>query len=107
MSTFALSRRAKDDLAATRDYIVKHTDAATADRVLRRFEEAFKLLAEMPYIGHFREDLMRKRTSLYWWPVGSYVVIYRDVYRMDVAIEIVRVLHQARDIPKALGSRAA
>lgn len=66
-----------------------------ADRQMDRFDEAFHLLAEYPEAGHLRPDLAE--LSLY--PVENYNVLYRV---NAGAIEIVRVLHAARNTPDAL-----
>jgi toxin ParE1/3/4 len=49
-------------------------------------------LAEQPLIGRLRDEL---RPNVRGFPVGSYVIFYRDT---PEHIEIIRVLHGARDI---------
>ena len=48
-------------------------------------------------MGHLREDLARE--PLRFWPVYSYLIIYRPDSR---SLEIVRVLHGARDVKNLL-----
>jgi antitoxin ParD1/3/4/toxin ParE1/3/4 len=50
-------------------------------------------------MGHVREDL--SRTPLRFWPVFSYLIIYRSEAR---PIQILRVLHGARDVQSILDS---
>jgi plasmid stabilization system protein ParE len=52
-------------------------------------------LAAFPRIGHIREDVADE--SLRFWSVYSYLIAYRPERK---PIEIVRVLHGARDIGK-------
>jgi toxin ParE1/3/4 len=47
----------------------------------------------MPGIGRQREDLAPR---LRGFPFGNYVIFYRP---MENGVEIVRVLHGARDLP--------
>jgi antitoxin ParD1/3/4/toxin ParE1/3/4 len=55
-------------------------------------------LAQTPGMGHLREDLADE--PLRFWPVYSYLIIYRP--ETD-PLEIVRVLHGARDVRAVLG----
>ena len=48
-------------------------------------------------IGHTRTDLSSQSVS--FWPVGAYYIVYRP---QQHPIEIVRILHGARDIPSIL-----
>ncbi len=48
-------------------------------------------------MGHLREDLAEE--PLRFWPVYSYLIIYRPDSR---PLEIVRVLHGARDVRNLL-----
>jgi plasmid stabilization system protein ParE len=49
-------------------------------------------------LGHRREDLTA-RADVLFWPVYSYLIIYRPGRR---PIEILRVLHGKRDVAKTL-----
>ena len=64
-----------------------------------RFFAAFRLLAERPGLGHIRDDLIARTTGVRFWPVGAYLVIYRDQARQ---VEIARVLSGYRDIAAIL-----
>jgi plasmid stabilization system protein ParE len=69
-------------------------------RVLTDMRDAFRMLGEMPGMGHYLEDLLDKRYKL--WSVHSYVV----VYRWEVTpIQIIAVVHGARDLNVFLSSR--
>ena len=65
-----------------------------------RFVEAFRLLATRPALGYTREDL--QVPSLRFWPVRSYLVIY---LAEEQPIEIVAVVHGARDVPSVINRR--
>ena len=65
---------------------------------MERFIEAFRALAAMPGMGHFRQDLTE--APLLFWPVASYLIVYRPETE---PLEIIRVLHGARDLIEILG----
>jgi toxin ParE1/3/4 len=63
-----------------------------ADRFESDFEKKCQLLSEFPLMGRDRSDLsQRLRSSL----VKPYVLLYRPI---EDGIEIIRVIHGARDI---------
>jgi plasmid stabilization system protein ParE len=86
------------DLREIRDFIAKDSPQS-ARRLMVRFVGAFRLLADHPELGHVREDL--PVPSLRFWPVGSYLVVYRAAK----PIEIVAVIHGARDVPTVVNRR--
>ena len=96
MSEYVLSRDAERDLQELWDYIAEDSLNA-ADRLIARFFDAFETLARHPAIGHRRLDLTSH--SVLFWAVGDYLVIYRQRRRR---VEIVAVVHGARDIPRYL-----
>ena len=59
-------------------------------------------LPSPPGMGHFRSDLAAE--PLRFWRVRSYLIIYRSEKR---PIEIVRILHAARDVQAILGEKPA
>ena len=100
MSQPHISEEAVADLDEIWLYIARGSVRA-ADRVLDEIYEAMIRLNKMPHIGHLREDLARE--PLRFWPVRSYLIIYRPDRR---PIEIVRVISGYRDIGELLqGSR--
>lgn len=66
-------------------------------RVHDAIEEAFQHLAEMPEIGHKREDLTERPVK--FWSVYSYLVVY-DPARSPLTV--IAVLHGARDVEQLL-----
>ena len=63
-----------------------------ADRFLDLLNHRMHLLADTPRMGRLREELSPGLRCL---PVGNYLIFYRHNGRN---IEVVRVLHGARDI---------
>jgi toxin ParE1/3/4 len=92
MSRYRVSDAAVADLEEIWLFIAQD-NPEVADRFVRTIVARFAKLAAMPYLGRQRAELS---TGLRSFPVGSYVVFYRP---MDNGVEVVRVLHGARDLP--------
>ena len=92
MNHCRVSRLAQSDLDDIWFYIAGDNINA-ADKWIRTILSRFSKLVELPDLGRPREELAPHLRSL---PVGRYVIFYR---RMNHGIEIVRVLHGARDLP--------
>ena len=88
-----LTRRplAETDILEIWDYIADDSLAA-ADRWVDRLDVQFRLLAAQPMMGRARDELAPGVRS---FPFGRYVVFYVP---LDGGIDVVRVLHGARDI---------
>lgn len=71
--------------------------APPARRVRLQIFDACQRLAANPGAGHSQEYLTDKPVR--FWPVGSYLVIYNPARK---PVEIVRVVHGARDLPSLL-----
>ena len=82
---------AEADIFEIWDYIADDSLAA-ADRWVDRLDEQFRLLAAQPMMGRARDELAPGVRS---FPFGRYVVFYVP---RDGGIDVVRVLHGARDI---------
>ena len=65
-----------------------------------RFLSAFRFLAGHPELGHVREDLLEPVVR--FWPVGAYLILYLP----KNPIEILAVVHGARDVPAIMNRRA-
>jgi toxin ParE1/3/4 len=89
---FTLTARAEEDLIEIWTYIAADNPAA-ADRVIDRIEDMFGRVATNPQLGQARTDLAE---GLRYSVSGSYLVLYRQV---GADVEIVRVVHGARDVP--------
>jgi toxin ParE1/3/4 len=91
-----LTDQAERDLQQIWD-IVAERSLLYADRLIAQFASKAQMLADMPGIGRRREDLLPFLRS---YPHGRYVIFYRLV---DDGIEIIRVLHGARNIDRFFG----
>jgi antitoxin ParD1/3/4/toxin ParE1/3/4 len=97
MTRFVLTPRARRDVNDIWDYIAEDSIEA-AGGVLDALEDAMGKLAKTPGIGHWREELTDKRHRLFL--VHSYLIVYRHETK---PLQIIRVLHAARDVQNALG----
>ena len=64
-----------------------------ADRLIDSVLSQYRHLTAHPYLGRLRNEL---RPGLRSWAVGNYVIFYAAT---DDRLEIIRVLHGARDLP--------
>jgi len=78
------------------DYIADDSMTA-ADRWIDQLDQQFELLATQPLMGRARDELAHRVRS---FPVGRYVIFYESI---DDGIDVVRVLHGARDIDAVFG----
>ena len=88
--------RASEDVAGIWDHIADD-DLAAADRWLDRLDRQLQLLATQPLVGRARNELAEGLRSL---PMGRHVVFY---VALGDGIDVVRVLHSARDIGALFG----
>ena len=82
--------RAKSDLIEIWNYIADDSEAR-ADAFIDMIDQKLLALALNPDMGRAREELAEGVRS---FPAGRYVIFYRVISN---GIEIVRVLHGARD----------
>lgn len=68
-----------------------------ADRWVDKLDEKFRLIATQPLMGRARNELAAHVCS---FPFGRYVIFYEPI---EDGIDIVRVLHSARDIDAVFG----
>jgi toxin ParE1/3/4 len=87
---------ASADIFEIWDYIADDSLVA-ADRWVDRLDEQFGLLATQPLMGRARDELAPGVRS---FPFGRYVIFYVP---LDDGIDVVRVLHGARDIDVVFG----
>jgi len=92
MNRYRVSASANGDLEDIWTYIAEKNPEA-ADHLIRAIVKKFHSLAEMPDLGRARLELSPGLRSV---PVGNYIVFYRN---LNDGVEIVRVLHGARDYP--------
>jgi toxin ParE1/3/4 len=91
MNRYKLSKLAERDLEDIWLYIAKNNQIA-ADNQIAKILDCLPMLAQFPDIGQIKHDLRNRLRS---FPVKPYIVFY---IKVDNGIEVVRVLHQSRDI---------
>ena len=88
---------ARQDLVEIADYLAQDS-LSPSDRFLEAADKTFEFLGSMPDIGSPWESENPALAGLRVWPVSGfkrYLVFYRST---EDSIQIVRVLHAARDI---------
>jgi antitoxin ParD1/3/4/toxin ParE1/3/4 len=96
MNRYILAPAAQRDLRAIQASIAQENIQA-ARRVLAEIRAACARLVANPNLGHAREDLTDQPVR--FWLVRAYYIIYRPATH---PLEIVRIVHSARDIPHLL-----
>jgi toxin ParE1/3/4 len=96
---FRLTKEASADLREVLMGIAAASPAA-AERLRSEFYRALQRLARSPGIGHYHEELLDRHYR--FWNFYSYVVCYVWEKR---PIEIVAIVHGARDLAAFLGTR--
>ena len=94
MPHYRITNEAHADLDTLWLYVAERGGIETADRLIDAIIERFPLLASTPGMGFAREDFAPGLRS---FPVGDYLIFYR---RVSGRIDIVRVLHGSRDLPR-------
>jgi toxin ParE1/3/4 len=98
MPQYRITDEARADLDAIWLYVAERGGIETADRLIDAIIERFPRLASTPGMGIAREDFAPGLRS---FPVGDYLIFYR---RTTSRIDIVRVLHGSRDLPRSFTS---
>lgn len=91
MPVITLRPRARIDIAEIWQYIADDSEAQ-ADAFIDRLDREFHLLALQPRLGRRRDELV---TGLHSFPIERYIIFYTPI---QGGIEVVRVLHSARDV---------
>jgi toxin ParE1/3/4 len=92
-----LTPKAQADLDAIWDTIAANNPGA-ADRMIDAILKRARSLAQFPLTGRARDDI---RPGLRSSAVKPYVILFRPA---DDSIQVLRVLHGARDIPTVMAS---
>ena len=98
MRLFRLAPEAGEDIKGIWSFIVRDSVEAAA-KVREDIRDNCRRLARHPYMGHRRDDLTSRKDVLFW-PVYSYLIIYRPHTK---PLEILRILHGKRNIKNILG----
>jgi plasmid stabilization system protein ParE len=94
-----LSLDAAQDVEEIWEYIATDNVGA-ADRFAAKLSSNMRQLAKAPGMGHSRADLTE--LPVLFWPVDSYLIIYRTT---GAVLEVVAVVRGSRDIPTFLRRR--
>lgn len=97
--------RAVTDIIEIADYIAADSPEA-AERFLAAAEATFQGLLEMPGLGKMTDFPEPEFTGMRSWAVRGFpkhLVFYRET---SDGVEIVRVIHGARDLPRVLAEDA-
>ncbi len=92
--------RARSDLHGISEFIAKDSPV-NAVRFIAKIEKQCGLLASRPFIGRPRAELGPELRSIL---VGKYVIFFRPIAG---GVEILRVIHSARDLRRALNEPEA
>jgi toxin ParE1/3/4 len=95
---YVITLEARNDLAEIFDHIARESEAYAIANEARLFE-AFHLLAEFPRAGRERSDL---HGGLRGWVVDPYLILYKET---EVLVQVVAILHGARDVSAILEKR--
>lgn len=87
---------AKNDLLEILTRIGR-SDPKAAVRLSKAIDDKLDLLKRFPYMGESCEDYAPR---LRQFPVGNFIIFYRP---LDQGIELIRVIHGARNIPRQFG----
>lgn len=101
---YNVSEVAERDLLDIASYIALDS-LRNAERFLAHASETFQTLADMPGIGTACQFPHSPLKDIRRWPVKrfeSYLVFYRPADG-EAAIEVIRVVHGARDLPELFG----
>jgi toxin ParE1/3/4 len=77
-------------------HYIAYDNPDAADQMLRSIDGKLELYASQPKMGTNRSRLGRGLRS---FPVGNYLVFYREI---EGGIELIRVLHGARKLRKKM-----
>jgi len=88
------------DIAEIWDYIAEDS-VRRADASVDRLDTKLHMLSMQPMMGQARDELAPRVRSL---PFGRYVIFYQP---LDDGIDVVRVLHAARDVHSQFGDDAS
>ena len=102
MNAISKTPGAERDLLRQANYMEETASLEAAERFYDAAERAFADLAEMPGMGRRKETGNPHPKDLRQWPIPGFdkhLIFYRPT---GAGVEIVRVLHGARDIKRLL-----
>jgi toxin ParE1/3/4 len=95
------SRLALRDIEEASDHYLREVGVELAMRFIDAVENAFDLISRQPGVGSPRLGLELRIPELRSWPLTGFPHLVLHLEHED-AMDVVRVLHGARDIPTTL-----
>jgi len=99
MARVFVSPKARQDLFEIWDYHVQHSEES-AEKAISLINKTFEALEGAPLLGRLRPALPGE--GLRSFPTGDDVVFY--TYNNADRVQVVRVLHQRRDVASTLSA---
>lgn len=102
MTRLRVRPEADRDTDRAADYYLREADLEVALQFLAAVDQAYQRLVEHPHIGASVKTFEPRLAELRFWPVPgfeSYLVFYVP---SPGVVEVVRVLHGARDVARLL-----
>ena len=93
MSSFRLTRLAKNDLRSIARFTENRWSKSQRNIYIKEFDDAFHRLAEGPSIGYSCDFI---KDGYFKFPQGSHIVFYKKI--SENRIEIIRILHKKMDV---------
>ena len=102
MTTLRVRPEADRDTDLAADFYAREADVDVALQFLAAVEQAYRRLVEHPHIGAPAKALAPRLADLRFWPVPGFEVYLVFYAPSPGVVEIVRVLHGARELPRLL-----
>jgi toxin ParE1/3/4 len=102
--TLIIRNRATQDLRQQANYILSNGNVAAAEQFLELVEATFSQILTVPRIGKSVDFVLASMGEVRQWRIKNfqdYLVFYRV---QDDRIEILRILHGARDLANLLST---
>lgn len=100
--TFTFRNQAREDIFTQQNWYIEQFAFDIAERFVNSVIDAAQRVLEMPGIGRPELNDHVKLTGLRSWPVPGFEAIRIYYIVSPDTVDIVRVLHSARDIPRIL-----
>ncbi len=101
-----VSRRAKNDLAGQYKWYVKNAGPDVAERYYDAFLASVSSLLTQPGLGVAQDFGLRRLAGLHMLvmdrPYNSHLIFYRYDSEVVQVVQVVRVIHGARNLPRRL-----
>ena len=93
MSSFDLTKKAKEDLRKIAKYTELNWGKIKRNLYIKQFDDSFHLLAETPLIGIECDNIQADYKK---FPQGSHILFYKIITKDK--INVIRILHKRMDV---------